>query len=195
MLNPEDEDAGVGAGFLAQRYNIDPLWFTFYIPFKLLKLDVKGFYNWQRVIWGVCRKIRGKTNMEALLRQYQNVAGITLMLQKTSRSTEIYTPPWVFHTSRIYDIAAVIGPCDSKNARATVTDPAISWRYFFNINPAVQGLMSFIVSLNVIEMTADPQTEINQSEKILQQFILGRDSPTANTNNLTGNALNVQIIA
>jgi hypothetical protein len=194
MMNPKDQDAGAGAGFLSQRSNIDPLWFTFYMAFTILKLSVKQFYDWQSVIWGVCRKIRKKTNMKALLRQYQNVPGITIMLQKISRNTEIYTAPWVLHSSRIYDIAAVIGPCDSKNARATINDSAVSLRYFFNINPVVRGLMRFIVSLNVVEITADPQSEINQSEKILQQFILGRDSPLANTNNLTGNALNVRII-
>ncbi|AJG39309.1 nucleocapsid protein [Sanxia Water Strider Virus 1] len=194
ILDPEDVDAADGAGFLSQRSNIDPLWLTFYFAFKVIKLSVADFYKWQRAIYATCRKIRGKENIRAVLATMLDLPGVQDTLGKMSQSTEIHTPPWVMHFSRLYDIAAVICPCDAYNVAATIQTPAISWRYLFTVNPAVKGFISYLTTLNAVEKTADETSEIHQSERMLQQFILGRNSPLANTNHLTGNALDVTIV-
>jgi len=194
MLNPQDEDAAQGAGFLSQRSNIDPLWLTFYIAFKVLSLSVADFYKWQSAIYTTCRTIRGKNNLRAVLSTFQQYPGVGLTINSMSNSSEIYSPPWVLHWSRLYDIAACIGPCDSKKPDLTISKPAVSWRYFFTVNPARRGVIKFIVTLNAIEKIADPAGDVLQSEKILHQYILGRISPLANTNEVTGNALSVRFV-
>lgn len=195
FLNPAHEDAGEGAGFMSQRSNIDPLFLTFYIAFHVLNLSVSDFYNWQRAIYTAGRKIRGKTNMGLVLRGFNRFPGVELMMTKLSQSTEMHCPPWVLNTSRIYDIVACIGICDCKNVAVTITNPGVSWRYFFNIRAENRSLLPFLTAIDTVE--GGPQSgdeEIIQAEKILYQFIVGRDSPLSNTNGINGNALDVVIV-
>ncbi|QMP82319.1 nucleocapsid protein [red goblin roach virus 1] len=194
MLKPDHPDAGAGAGFQSQRSNIDPLFLTFYIAFKQLALTVKDFYLWQGAIYTAGRMIRGKGKMTILLRSLVGRPGIADMINKLSQSTAIHSPPWVLNSSRIYDMVAAIGICDTFNPNATITTPGISWRYFFNIRLNRPELIKLVVALNTVEgINEGAIDEIIQAERILYQLIVGRTSSVSSTNHIIGNALNVEI--
>lgn len=185
--------------YYGQIANIDPIWFTFFIAFKQCNLSVVEFYNWQRAVYTAARFIKGRVNMKSMLTSLISVKGISSLISNASASGEIHLPPWIFTMNRIYDISATIGCGDCKNMKKTVMKPSISWRYFLMLDyKDNKDSLGFIVSLDAMEEDALSKTsggDIRQSEKMLQQVIMGRDSPLANTNTISGNALNVTIKA
>ncbi|AJG39333.1 nucleocapsid protein [Xinzhou Spider Virus] len=192
---------GAGAGkYSSQMMNIDPLWFTFFVCTKIAEVtSADDFYRWQRGIYGACTAYRGRAHMESLFTTFETsgLPGYDKMKAANSVAKDIHLPPWIFTYARTYDIAACIAPLDIQNPDGTIQKPAISWRYFLCLNfEKKKEAISFITSLWNVEGLANAgETEdIRISERILHQVIMGRNSPLANTNMITGNALNVKIV-
>lgn len=123
-------------GFHAHKMDIDPVWLAFFTAVHYAKISINEFYDWQSGIYCICQNIREEREIMRIMNNLiaAGIPGYNEMRVKASSVTDIDLPPWIFTPGRIYDIAAVIGPCDAKNVETTIAKPAISWRYFLSLD-------------------------------------------------------------
>lgn len=176
-----------GQAIRGQEANIDPLFMTFYQLFVVMKSSEVQAKNLMRVLWKVNQQCAGRKEKAAALQSYVSLGG-DRFAGFLVKNGSIYLPPWVVTYRRVEEMAAV-AMFDRANISASVSAPAVSWRFFFNLKTNGTQKAQIITQINVLEK--EQKTKV--SEHMLHQVLVGRAGSCECTINREGNALNCTI--
>lgn len=189
-----------GAGFYSQIANADVLFDTFFFLFGMCTFTIGNLRAFQPTLFLIFSKLRSNTVLNRMLGEFRTRSGVPKVVSLLSKSTHVHLPPWIMTAKRLYEMASIICPFSLKNIGGSIRSPAMSVRYISNYRDLNQYMFSFLVALHNLEASAYEKEgqsilfNISQAEYLLHQALLGRVHGFSNTQKITGNALNVQII-
>ncbi|CAN7978160.1 unnamed protein product [Ixodes persulcatus] len=191
--------SGAGLGFMQQGSGIDVIFSSYLWANKLGCRSYTQFTELNSLLVGIAQSPQGKTKTTRMLQEMgtPTAPGILTMM---SKSTEIHLPPFVLNSSRLYDLVTTFGAFPIDDVTCEGLDGfSCSPRYVLNLRrESGEGLALIGKSWEMwcASYAGEPGREdISESEQLFHQFLLHKTSIFQNTHNLSGNALNVEIVS
>lgn len=192
-------NAGQGQGaFSQQSAGIDLLFSAFFWAVKCGVTDYDSFVRFNRFLYSLGLRSIGSRKMRAYLESTLNPFGQRI-LHAISDCTDVHLPPFVLSCARVSDMVAALGAFTIDDVRVNdVGRYAYSDRYILNLrrdeNIGVAFLTLSWAMWNFSRRGNPGEGAICSAEHLLHQFLLRKISPFQNTHQMTGNALDVEVI-
>nr|ASY03233.1 nucleocapsid protein [Norway nairovirus 1] len=190
--------SGEGGGFTQQGSGIDVIFSAYLWAYKMECRNLSQFAQLNGLLVGIAQSPQGKSKTLKMLQQMGSPVALRLVAMM-SKSTEIHLPPFVLNAHRLYDLVTAFGAFPLDDVTCEGLDGfSSSPRYVLNLRrESGEGLALIAKSWELwsASYTAGPAaTDISESEHLFHQFLLRKTSPFQNTHNLSGNALNVEVV-
>lgn len=173
-----------------QCANIDII-FNFFlhistIGYKGVDNELKNLNTYLNIMG---QKIYGK---EKINRQINKTKyRINRIAKYFNKTKSIHMPPYAITEHRLYDWVAVFGIIRLASVQVMKAHPGISTRYFTHFRLDDPQAISALLSFNILETSADPHSEIRESEHMFHQMLLGKRSAYEPASDIKGDAFNI----
>nr|UXX19178.1 nucleocapsid protein [Yichun nairovirus] len=190
--------SGDGGGFTQQGSGIDVIFSAYLWAFKLECRNQTQFAQLNGLLVGIAQSPQGKTKTLKMLQQMGSPMALRLVAMM-SKSKEIHLPPFVLNAHRLYDLVTAFGAFPLDDVRCEGLDGfSSSPRYVLNLRREQGEGLALIAKSWELWSASYPSgpsdADISESEHLFHQFLLRKTSPFQNTHNLSGNALNVEVV-
>lgn len=190
--------SGEGGGFTQQGSGIDVIFSAYLWAFKLECRNQTQFAQLNGLLVGIGQSPQGKKKTQKMLQQMGSPIALRLVAMM-SKSTEIHLPPFVLNAHRLYDLVTAFGAFPLDDVKCEGLDGfSNSPRYVLNLKRERGEGLALIAKSWELWSASYPsgpaEGDISESEHLFHQFLLRKTSPFQNTHNLSGNALNVEVV-